>query len=125
VKSFSLSQWLITLTNEGKDLICLLRRKNDEIDRWRAAVALAHSDLFITDPYMADLCRRAKVADYGPTNVRAILRSLAMQSIMLPSTSQDKVEKIDGYSLPFMAAKRIRQARELRSQKARDKQERL
>jgi hypothetical protein len=42
---------------------------NDEIDRWRAAVALGHSDLFITDPYMADLCRRAKVADYTPTAV--------------------------------------------------------
>jgi len=37
---------------------------NDEIDRWRAAVALGHSDLFITDQYMADLCRRAKVSDY-------------------------------------------------------------
>ena len=42
---------------------------NDEIDRWRAAVALGHSDLFITDPYMADLCRRARVADYTPTVV--------------------------------------------------------
>jgi hypothetical protein len=42
---------------------------NDEIDRWRVAVALGHSDLFITDPYMADLCRRAKVADYTPTTV--------------------------------------------------------
>ena len=37
---------------------------NDEIDRWRAAVALGHSDFFITDQYMADLCRRAKVSDY-------------------------------------------------------------
>lgn len=42
---------------------------NDEIDRWRAAVALGHSDLFITDQYTADLCRRAKVADYTPTIV--------------------------------------------------------
>lgn len=42
---------------------------NDEIDRWRAAVALGHSDLFITDPYMADLCRRARVGDYTPTVV--------------------------------------------------------
>jgi len=42
---------------------------NDEFDRWRAAVALAHSDLFITDSYMTDLCRRAKVADYTPTTV--------------------------------------------------------
>jgi hypothetical protein len=40
---------------------------NDEIDRWRAAVALGHSDLFITDSYIADLCRRAGVSDYTPT----------------------------------------------------------
>ena len=40
---------------------------NDDIDRWRAAVALAHSDVFITDSYMADLCRRASVGDYTPT----------------------------------------------------------
>lgn len=38
---------------------------NDEVDRWRAAVALAHSDLFITDSYIADLCRRARVAKYS------------------------------------------------------------
>ena len=42
---------------------------NDEIDRRRAAVALGHSDLFITDSYTADLCRRSKVADYAPTIV--------------------------------------------------------
>ena len=53
---------------------------NDEIDRWRAAVALGHSDLFITDPYMADLCRRERVGKYTPTvvfstkQVDAILR---------------------------------------------------
>lgn len=40
---------------------------NDEIDRWRAAVALSHADLFITDSYIADLCRRAGVSDYTPT----------------------------------------------------------
>ena len=44
-------------------------KPNDEIDRWRAAVALAHSDLFITDSGTADLCRRAIVADYTPTVV--------------------------------------------------------
>lgn len=42
---------------------------NDEIDRWRAAVALEHSDLFITDSYIADLCRRAGVAEYTQTVV--------------------------------------------------------
>jgi len=42
---------------------------NDEIDRWRAAIALAHSDLFITDSYTADLCRRASVSDFTKTVV--------------------------------------------------------
>jgi hypothetical protein len=42
---------------------------NDEFDRWRAAVALGHSDVFITDAYMADLCHRANVSDYTPTTV--------------------------------------------------------
>lgn len=35
---------------------------NDEIDRLRAAVALSYSNIFITDPYLADLCRRSKIS---------------------------------------------------------------
>jgi hypothetical protein len=42
---------------------------NDEIDRWRSAVALCYSDLYITDGYTADLCRRARVADHTSTLV--------------------------------------------------------
>jgi hypothetical protein len=34
---------------------------NDEIDRWRAAVALSCAQLFVTDKYMAGLCQRAGV----------------------------------------------------------------
>lgn len=33
---------------------------NDEIDRWRAVVALSRSDLFITDQGTADLCGRVE-----------------------------------------------------------------
>ncbi len=42
---------------------------NDEIDRWRSAIALCYSDLYITDGYTADLCRRARVADHTSTRV--------------------------------------------------------
>jgi len=42
---------------------------NDEIDRWRSAVALCYSDLYVTDGYTADLCRRARVADHTSTLV--------------------------------------------------------
>ena len=38
---------------------------NDEIDRWRMAVGLAHADLVITDRYAASLCRRARTEDHG------------------------------------------------------------
>jgi hypothetical protein len=51
---------------------------NDEIDRWRAAVALAHSDMFITDAYLADLCRRARVTDYTPTVVFSTKQTAAI-----------------------------------------------
>lgn len=45
---------------------------NDEIDRWRASVALAHSAMFITDSYIADLCRRAQVRSYSSTSVFSV-----------------------------------------------------
>ena len=45
---------------------------NDEIDRKRAAIALNHADLFITEGGIADLCRRAKVNDYCPTLVVSV-----------------------------------------------------
>jgi len=45
---------------------------NDEIDRMRAAVALSHADVFITEGGMADLCRRAKVSDFCPTLVLSV-----------------------------------------------------
>jgi hypothetical protein len=45
---------------------------NDEIDRKRAAMALNHADLFITEGGMADLCRRARMSDYSPTNVVSV-----------------------------------------------------
>src|ERR1035437_2915121 len=40
---------------------------NDEIDRKRAAIALNHADLFITEGDMAHLCQKAKVNEYSPT----------------------------------------------------------
>jgi len=45
---------------------------NDEIDRKRAAIALNHADLFITEGGIADLCRRAKVNDFSPTVVLSV-----------------------------------------------------
>jgi hypothetical protein len=45
---------------------------NDEIDRKRAAIALNHSDLFITEGAMADLCRRAKIDEFCPTLVLSV-----------------------------------------------------
>ena len=45
---------------------------NDEIDRWRSAVALCYSDLYVTDGYSADLCRRARVADHTSTLVYSV-----------------------------------------------------
>jgi hypothetical protein len=45
---------------------------NDEIDRMRAAVALSHADLFLTEGGLADLCRRAKVMEFGPTRVLSV-----------------------------------------------------
>jgi hypothetical protein len=62
---------------------------NDEIDRWRAAVALAHSDLFITDSYIADLCRRARVVDYTPTVVFSTKQSEAILAYLHKTTESD------------------------------------
>jgi hypothetical protein len=47
---------------------------NDEIDRWRAAVALSYTDVFITDGYVADLCRRAIAARYTHTAIFSVGR---------------------------------------------------
>jgi len=44
-------------------------KSNDEVDRWRAAVALVYSDIFITDSYVTELCRKAKTNDYSATVV--------------------------------------------------------
>lgn len=43
-------------------MTCKVERRykvNDEIDRWRAAVALTYCDLFITDSGAAELAREA------------------------------------------------------------------
>lgn len=45
---------------------------NDEIDRKRAAIALNHADLFMTEGGLTDLCRRAKANDYCPTLVLSV-----------------------------------------------------
>jgi len=45
---------------------------NDEIDRQRAAVALNHADVFITEGDLANLCRKAKVSDYSKTVVLSV-----------------------------------------------------
>jgi hypothetical protein len=45
---------------------------NDEIDRWRAAVALTNCQLFVTDKYAADLCRRSGVLDIAGTTVLSV-----------------------------------------------------
>jgi hypothetical protein len=42
---------------------------NDEIDRWRCAVAMANAGVFITDSYVADLCRRSRISEYSETRV--------------------------------------------------------
>lgn len=57
-------------------------KANDEIDIWRAAVALNSADIFITDKYVVQLCRDSKMADLSPTelfsvnNTTAILKRL-------------------------------------------------
>jgi hypothetical protein len=45
---------------------------NDEIDRKRAAIALSHADLFITEGDMANLCQKAKVNAFCPTFVLSV-----------------------------------------------------
>jgi hypothetical protein len=47
-------------------------RPNDDIDRWRAVVALRYARLFVTDGPMADLCRRARVSEYSDTIVVSV-----------------------------------------------------
>lgn len=45
---------------------------NDEIDRKRAAIALSHADVFITEGNMASLCQKAKVNEFSPTVVLSV-----------------------------------------------------
>ena len=45
---------------------------NDEIDRTRAAIALNHADLFITEGDVANLCQKAKVNEFCPTVVLSV-----------------------------------------------------
>lgn len=45
---------------------------NDEIDRWRAAVALARADLFITDGYVAQICRHPDISRITKTAVYSV-----------------------------------------------------
>jgi hypothetical protein len=45
---------------------------NDEIDRKRAAIALSHADVFITEGDMANLCQRAKTSDFSKTVVLSV-----------------------------------------------------
>jgi len=45
---------------------------NDEIDRMRAAIALNHADLFITEGDLANLCQKAKVSEFSPTRVLSV-----------------------------------------------------
>lgn len=45
---------------------------NDEIDRKRAAIALNHADLFITEGDVASLCQKAKVTKFCSTLVISV-----------------------------------------------------
>jgi hypothetical protein len=45
---------------------------NDEIDRMRAAIALDHSDIFITEGDLANLCHKAKLNEFSPTLVLSV-----------------------------------------------------
>ncbi len=45
---------------------------NDEIDRKRAATALSHADLFITEGDMANLCQKANVNEFCQTLVLSV-----------------------------------------------------
>lgn len=47
-------------------------KPNDEIDRKRAAVALKHADLFITEGDLANLCQKVKVSSFSPTLVLSV-----------------------------------------------------
>ena len=47
-------------------------KPNDEIDRKRAAVALNHANLFITEGDMANLCQKAKVSSFCHTVVLSV-----------------------------------------------------
>ncbi len=48
---------------------------NDDIDRWRAAVAMACAELFITDGDCADLCRRSKLPSMLGVTVFSVRQS--------------------------------------------------
>lgn len=57
-------------------------KANDEIDRWRAAVALSSSNLFITDKYAADLCHRSGALDIARTTVLSITQKDEFRDIL-------------------------------------------
>jgi hypothetical protein len=57
-------------------------KANDEIDRWRAAVALSSSNLFITDKYAASLCHRSGVLDIAGTTVLSITQKDEFRGVL-------------------------------------------
>lgn len=55
-------------------------KPNDEIDRRRAAVALVHSDVFVTDGGMAELCNRPEVSKFSTCTVFSIQQSSELEA---------------------------------------------
>ena len=60
---------------------------NDEIDRWRAAVALSCAQLFVTDKYMAGLCQRAGVLDVANLSVLSVSQTDQFRDFLINSAA--------------------------------------
>jgi hypothetical protein len=60
---------------------------NDEIDRWRTAVALSCAQLFVTDKYMAGLCQRAGVLDVANLLVLSVSQTDQFRNFLINSAT--------------------------------------
>lgn len=60
---------------------------NDEIDRWRAAVALSCAQLFVTDKYMAGLCQRAGVLEIANLPVLSVSQTDQFREFLINSAA--------------------------------------
>jgi hypothetical protein len=62
-------------------------KANDEIDRWRATVALSSAHLFVTDKYMAGLCQRAGVLEIANIPVLSVSQTDRFRDFLISSAA--------------------------------------